>query len=78
VRDVESERQIDHGEWIEHIVRYTDGGGLTYAKYKQALPAVELPPSQPMPGSHHAAAWFKAGREDEYIDGMKCRFGGEW
>lgn len=30
------------------------------------------------PGNQHAAAAFKAGREDEYIDRMKGRYGGEW
>ena len=78
MRDVQSRRQIDHGEWIEHIVRYTDGGGLTYAEYKQPQEPVELPSLVLLPGSHHAAAWFKAGKEDEYIDGMKYRYGDEW
>lgn len=30
------------------------------------------------PGSHHAAAAFKAGREDEYSNRMKQKYGGEW
>ena len=30
------------------------------------------------PGSQHAAAAHKAGREDEYIDAMNSRYGGEW
>ena len=30
------------------------------------------------PGSVAARAAFKAGREDEYIDRMRNRFGGEW
>jgi hypothetical protein len=30
------------------------------------------------PGNQHAQAAFKAGREDDYIDAMKSRFGGEW
>jgi len=30
------------------------------------------------PGNQHAQAAFKAGREDEYIDMMRGRFGGEW
>jgi hypothetical protein len=29
------------------------------------------------PGSHHAAAAFKVGQEDEYIDVMQGRYGGE-
>jgi hypothetical protein len=30
------------------------------------------------PGNQHAQAAFKEGREDEYIDRMRGRFGGEW
>jgi len=30
------------------------------------------------PGSQHAAAAYKAGREDEYIDAMKSKYGGEY
>jgi hypothetical protein len=30
------------------------------------------------PGNQHAQAAFKAGKEDEYIDRMKGRYGGEW
>ena len=30
------------------------------------------------PGSHHAAAAFKVGQEDEYSNRMASRYGGEW
>lgn len=30
------------------------------------------------PGSQHASAAFKVGREDEYSNRMKQRYGGEW
>ena len=30
------------------------------------------------PGSQHAAAAYRAGREDEHIDAMNSRYGGEW
>lgn len=30
------------------------------------------------PGSHHAAAAAKVGREDEYSNRMRQKFGGEW
>lgn len=36
------------------------------------------PPLVVRPGSHWAAAAFKAGREDEYIDAMRNRYGDEW
>lgn len=30
------------------------------------------------PGHHHYMAALRAGREDEYSDRMKARYGGEW
>ena len=30
------------------------------------------------PGNQHAQAAYKAGREDEYIDRMRSKYGGEW
>jgi hypothetical protein len=30
------------------------------------------------PGNQHAQAAYKAGREDEYIDRMKSRYGGDY
>lgn len=30
------------------------------------------------PGNQHAQAAYKAGREDDYIDAMKSRYGGEF
>ena len=38
----------------------------------------ELPPLVIKPGSQHANAAYKAGREDEYSNRMKARYGGEW
>lgn len=37
-----------------------------------------LPPLTVRPGSHWAAAAYRAGREDEYIDAMQSRYGDEW
>ena len=36
------------------------------------------PPLVIKPGNQHARAAFRAGREDEYSDRMKSRYGGEW
>lgn len=77
MREIVSQREIDHGHWVEHCIEYADGGRLTYAKYKNPEPADDQPLAL-RPGSHHAAAWFKAGLEDEYIDGMKNAYGDEW
>lgn len=75
--DVVSRREIDHGEWVEHIVTYADGGRLTYSKRKKQEPTSSMPLLL-RPGAHYANAWFKAGLEDEYIDGMKASYGDEW
>jgi len=42
-------------------------------------PARPLPPSPTIkPGNLHAREAYKRGTEDEYIDGMQNRYGGEW
>ena len=38
----------------------------------------QLPKLVIEPGSHHAAVAFRAGREDEYADRMRSKYGGEW
>ena len=43
-----------------------------------AAAAASVPVVSAKPGSHYAAAAFKAGREDDYIDAMNSRYGGEW
>jgi hypothetical protein len=56
-------------------------GGVVFVPIKprpQAAQQPALPPVTLRPGSHWAAAAFKAGREDEYIDGMQSRYGEEW
>lgn len=30
------------------------------------------------PGSHNADAAYRAGQEDEWIDAMQSRYGGDW
>jgi hypothetical protein len=35
-------------------------------------------PAPVRPGSHNAAAAYRAGCEDEWIDRMAARYGGEW
>ena len=38
----------------------------------------QLPKLVIEPGSHHAAAAFRAGRDDDYADRMRSKYGGEW
>lgn len=47
-------------------------------EYEQAMARVRQCPVPIKPGNHFAAAAFKAGCEDEWIDRMKSRYGGEW
>ena len=44
----------------------------------QVLEEPARPPLAIKPGNQHAAAAFKQGREDEYSDRMRSKFGGEW
>ena len=39
---------------------------------------LEGPPLVIQPGRIHASAAYRAGREDEYSDRMRSKFGGEW
>jgi hypothetical protein len=46
---------------------------------EQVEPAADAKPQiSARPGSHYAAAAFKTGGEDDYIDAMNSRYGGEW
>lgn len=49
-------------------------------KATDELPALAYTVQLPRlaPGNAAASAAFKAGLEDEYINGMKARYGGEW
>ena len=54
---------------------------LLWEQANPRTPTQPTPPEPPLvirPGSHWAAAAFKAGREDEYIDAMRSRYGEEW
>ena len=44
----------------------------------QVLEEPARPPLVIKPGNQHARAALRAGREDEYSDRMKSRYGGEW
>ena len=54
---------------------------LLWEQANPRTPTQAKPPEPPLvirPGSHWAAAAYKAGREDEYIDAMRSRYGEEW
>lgn len=61
-------------EWRERCDRQAE-----MSAYRDDRDAAEAPPRMiAKPGSQWAQAAYKAGREDEYIDVMKSRYGGEW
>ena len=66
----------------EVVYELPDGGRLTVIYGDdETTPPQEPQPVQPVtaqPGSQWAAAAARQGREDEYIDAMRARFGGEW
>jgi hypothetical protein len=78
--------------WIEHarLERIRQANDIL-AEQQEEQDRLDLVPLEPCritpegrgdiviaPGSQHAQAAFKQGREDEYIDAMQGRYGGEW
>ena len=46
---------------------------------EQPVEGEARPCSTPIrPGAHNAAAAYRRGEEDEWIDSMASRYGGEW
>jgi hypothetical protein len=66
----EARKRLASEDQAEPLMVETDIGSV--------LEEPALPPLVIKPGSQHAAAAFKAGREDEYFDRMQSRYGGEW
>jgi hypothetical protein len=78
--------------WIEHARRHREEEkNRLLAEQQEEQDRLDLVPLEPCrippecrtpivikPGSPHAAAAYRAGREDEYIDATNGRFGGEW
>ena len=78
--------------WIEHarLERIRQANDIL-AELQEEQDRLDLVPLEPCritpegsgdiviaPGNQHAQGAFKEGREDEYIDRMKGRYGGEW
>lgn len=78
--------------WIEHarLERIRQANDIL-AEQQEEQDRLDLVPLEPCrippecrvdltvkPGSQHAQAAFKAGREDEYIDAMQGRYGGDY
>jgi hypothetical protein len=77
--------------WVEHArLRRIREANDILAEQQEEQDRLSLVPVEPCrvppecrtpivikPGSQHAAAAYKAGREDEYIDATNGRYGGE-
>ena len=66
--DYDRAREFARQDWIDLQIEDAEA-----KKAKDAKP--QLPPLVVRPGSHWAAAAFKQGREDEWIDAMQSRYG---
>jgi hypothetical protein len=78
--------------WIEHArLRRIREANVILAEQQEEQDRLNTFPIEPCrippecrsdivikPGSQHAQAAFKAGREDEYIDAMQGRYGGDY
>jgi hypothetical protein len=78
--------------WIEHarLERIRQANDILAEQQEEAdrlswvpLEPCRIPPECRIdltvkPGSQHAQAAFKEGREDQYIDAMQGRYGGDW
>ena len=76
----EEDRMQSRREWnrrLDAVIREIEAERQGGAE-PEAAKHVQLPPLTIKPGSHHAAAAFREGREDEYIDRMRSKYGGEW
>ena len=58
---------------IDAEIREEQAAKATFVPVEKALDDIVI-----KPGSQHARAAYEAGREDEYSNRMKARYGGEW
>ena len=66
----EARQRLAREDQAEHLTVETDLG--------QVLEEPARPPLVIKPGRMNASRAFRAGREDEYSDRMRSKFGGEW
>ena len=68
--DYDRAREFARQDWIDLQIEDAE------AKQRKAEPVKpELPPLVVRPGSQWAAAAYKQGREDEWINAMQARYG---
>jgi hypothetical protein len=66
----EARKRLDAEDQAEPLMVETDIG--------KVLEEPARPPLVIKPGRMNASRAFRAGREDEYSDRMRSRYGGEW
>ena len=64
----EARQRLAREDQAEPLMVETDIGQVLDAQPKIVI----------KPGTQHAQAAFRAGREDDYSDRMRSRYGGEW
>jgi hypothetical protein len=75
--DLVSDTSETIGDRIVRVRVYANGTRIT-SNYPTEEAQAQTGGDWIKPGNGAAAAAFKAGREDEYIDRMRNRYGGEW
>ena len=76
--DLVSDTSETRGNLIERVRVYANGTRITSWSFADGWTPPPGGGDGVKPGNAAAAAAFKAGREEEYIDRMRGRFGGEW
>jgi hypothetical protein len=75
--DIVSDTSERVGDRIVRLRVYANGTRIT-SNYPTEEAETPLGGDGIKPGNQAAAAAFRLGREDEYIDRMRSRYGGEW
>ena len=75
--DLVSDTSETVGDRIVRVRVYANGTRIT-SNYPAEEVETPIGGHWIKPGNRAASAAFKAGREDEYIDRMRNRYGGEW
>jgi len=76
--DLVSDTSETRGNIVERVRVYANGTRITSWSFADGWTPPPGGGDGVKPGNVAAAAAFKAGREEEYIDRMQGRFGGEW
>lgn len=76
--DIEHARRCRIAEKNQHLAEILEDDNMASIFEPCRVPPEGRSDIVIKPGNQHAAAAFRAGREDEYIDRMKGRYGGEW